>query len=234
MKNKVFKVAGGVLLAISCLLIVDLIVGILQGGRVSMSGVIRAGILIGAPTIIGTALMFCGIHTKKQRRQVVKGVTWAVFVTYGFILASILFLGQRDNGITYEYEGVMDYLRYSVNLISFSTIIMYLESLVSGHINVSTIIENLVGNLLLFMPMGIFLPSLFKRVRSWGAFVGRMLFLICTVEVVQIFTRTGAFDIDDVILNLSGACLMFWIVKKDVISKLLNQMYILDNVKNYL
>ena len=69
--------------------------------------------------------------------------------------------------------------------------------------------ENLVGNILLFIPFGILLPLLFHSVNSF-----HRILLICgitsfSLELIQLFAVLGNFDIDDILLNILGACLGF-------------------------
>lgn len=61
----------------------------------------------------------------------------------------------------------------------------------------------IAANIALFVPLGIFLPILFKRLKWWQVIL--MGFgATCIVELVQpVFGRTG--DVDDVITNTIGA-----------------------------
>lgn len=66
---------------------------------------------------------------------------------------------------------------------------------------------NLAGNILGFMPAGFFIPVLWKNRRGF-------LFTVCVtfemsflVEIVQLITRVGTFDVDDLILNTMGGVL---------------------------
>lgn len=68
-------------------------------------------------------------------------------------------------------------------------------------------IINLVGNVVLFIPIGFLLPRIWPKLRNFFLFL-----LICTasillVESVQLFALLGSFDVDDVILNLAGMLL---------------------------
>lgn len=69
---------------------------------------------------------------------------------------------------------------------------------------------NLVGNVLMFVPLGYGLPFLSKQARS---FLGCMIvsfFVILIAEMIQLFTLLGYFDIDDFILNLIGVAVGFF------------------------
>ena len=78
-------------------------------------------------------------------------------------------------------------------------------------------------NIILFVPLGFFLPLLYKKYRHIGsvALVGFLLSL--SIEIVQMFGR-GATDINDLITNTVGACLGFFIYQ--LLSKLASKEFI--------
>ncbi|MGN0335245.1 MAG: VanZ family protein [Lachnospiraceae bacterium] len=66
---------------------------------------------------------------------------------------------------------------------------------------------NLVGNVLCFVPAGFFVPILRTRRR-------RVCYTFCVVfqmslliELIQLVTKVGSFDVDDIILNTLGGLL---------------------------
>lgn len=65
---------------------------------------------------------------------------------------------------------------------------------------------NIVGNLLLFVPIGLLTPLLWPRWRRWGLPVLLGLLLSLGIEFSQLFIGRGA-DVDDVWLNTLGALL---------------------------
>lgn len=74
-------------------------------------------------------------------------------------------------------------------------------------------IKNLLGNFVLFLPMGIFLPILFKRLSIFKKYIITIILVLLSIEIIQVITRLGSFDIDDLLLNLLGAILGFSIYK---------------------
>lgn len=64
--------------------------------------------------------------------------------------------------------------------------------------------KNLGGNLLGFVPLGIFLPLLFRRLRSFTVVVAFVFMISLGYELIQLCTGLGFFDIDDIILNTAG------------------------------
>ena len=73
-----------------------------------------------------------------------------------------------------------------------------------------TIIINIFGNILIFVPFG-FLGIVFPKLNNFWILILDFLFAIIIVESLQYFTRLGVFDIDDVILNTVGVAIGFWI-----------------------
>ena len=73
---------------------------------------------------------------------------------------------------------------------------------------------NLAGNLVLFLPLGIFLPKLFPALdRLWKVLCVTAL-VITAVELTQVLTLLGRCDIDDVILNTLGAAAGYGLYKR--------------------
>lgn len=134
-----------------------------------------------------------------------RAVYLVLFAVYLAALAYMLFLMPvaRD-GMT--VEAYFDYGK--LNLTPFATVRRYIGAIRRGVIPVTSAL-NLAGNLLLFLPMGIFL-ALAKRPfsRAWCALT-LMLLLIAAVEMLQLFFRIGSCDIDDLILNFTGGAAGF-------------------------
>lgn len=73
---------------------------------------------------------------------------------------------------------------------------------------------NLVGNILAFMPYGIFIVILSKSkmISLIGVFI-QSLGLSLLLECLQVFFSIGNFDVDDLILNTSGSLLGYGIFR---------------------
>lgn len=73
---------------------------------------------------------------------------------------------------------------------------------------------NLAGNVLGFVPFGFFVPILNKRLRKSIVITVLGFLMSLTVELIQLVTKVGCFDVDDLLLNTLGAFfgyLFFWI-----------------------
>ena len=142
---------------------------------------------------------------------------WAVlFVLYCIAMAYLLF-GREEAPAGIPYA---DQLRMRLNLIPFRTLRLQLHLLTETDrpwlIRHSLI--NLLGNIVLFIPLGVFLPGLLPRLQKLWKVLLAVAGIIALVEVVQVLTLLGRCDIDDLILNLAGAAVGYgaykWINKK--------------------
>ena len=82
-------------------------------------------------------------------------------------------------------------------------------------------------NVILFFPMGLFLPLLYKKYNSIKAVAITGFMFSLSVEMVQMF-GWGSSDINDLITNTIGACLGYLISKvllKLLPNKLMKQLY---------
>ena len=121
-----------------------------------------------------------------------------LFALYALLMLWLLF-GQRigqDGG--------------GVNLIPFATAADFLRLLAAGQ-NVRHAVINLAGNIVMFVPPGLLLPLCSASMRRFGRCMAVCTAGIVCVELMQLLTRLGVCDIDDLILNLIGAAMGYGI-----------------------
>lgn len=99
----------------------------------------------------------------------------------------------------------------TVNIIPFRSISKYL--LEAHRFNPDIVFYNTIGSVLLFLPLGLLLPVIFRKVKHLPQIIFIALFLSLTKEVLQLLLHVGLFDIDKVILNTFGCVLGFLIFK---------------------
>lgn len=127
-----------------------------------------------------------------KKRTVLK---WACFLMYLFVLGYFLFYSSRFGRTGHE--------EYRYNIIIFQEIMRYYNLGVrTGNWNLFTL--NVCGNIGAFLPLGMFLPSLFSRCRNLVFTIILSLELSLCVELVQLITKVGSFDVDDILLNTAG------------------------------
>lgn len=101
----------------------------------------------------------------------------------------------------------------SINFIPFKTIYQMLIKravLVSKEDAPQVIAANLLGNICLFLPLGILFPICGKRWRNFKSITLFTLTFSIFLEVIQFFTGRSV-DIDDVILRVVGVWIGYWL-----------------------
>jgi glycopeptide antibiotics resistance protein len=129
-----------------------------------------------------------GIMNKRERIKTV--FLYGIFICYILLLIYILFLSRVSSQMT-----------RSINLIPFYSIREYISGS-SANLKAFAF-SNVVGNIAIFIPFGIYLP-LFKNDKR---VITNLLFIFIVslfVEIIQWLFGIGTSDIDDIILNCLG------------------------------
>ena len=87
------------------------------------------------------------------------------------------------------------------------------------------VIRNLLGNLVLLAPLGIFLPLLFHKSRKFTVVLATGFLVTLSIEVFQLMLRFRVFDIDDLIINTIGVALGYWVFKLLYMIPFLNRWF---------
>lgn len=73
---------------------------------------------------------------------------------------------------------------------------------------------NLIGNVLIFIPLGYMLPRVFKWSEKFIICMLQILLLVLGIELFQLFTNFGVFDVDDILLNFVGGVIGYLFYRK--------------------
>lgn len=90
----------------------------------------------------------------------------------------------------------------TANFTLFKTIKMYID-----YSYMLNSFENLAGNVIVFIPFGFLLPYIQKRCRHFLILLLNAFLFVLGIEVFQLFSAFGAFDVDDILLNCIGAAI---------------------------
>ena len=181
-------------------------------------------------------LYFGGLLLSKYKNNTkpMKINLWIFFGLYLVLLITLtLFDSMWGRNVGNLINANIDYKQYfenTVNLIPFKTIIGYVTEFDSMY-STSSILFNLLGNLVALMPMAFFLPLLFKKQNKFKYFALTTTGIILLIEFLQLITSSGRFDIDDVILNLSGALILYGIIKIKSVNNLIRNIFLLEKNK---
>lgn len=77
--------------------------------------------------------------------------------------------------------------------------------------NTRDIIWNVVGNTAMFIPSGIVLPVVYKKLDNFGKVVAAGAFISLCIEILQLPFASRASDIDDLIMNTLGVVIGYGI-----------------------
>ena len=155
-----------------------------------------------------------------------------LYIFFGLYLILLITLTLFDslwlrNGFNFSgFDNIQD----RINLVPFKTIMNFVKEFDSMY-STSQIMLNLFGNVCAFMPMALFLLLLFKRQNKAFQFVITLILMILGIEFLQLITGSGRFDIDDLILNLFGAVLVYLLFKIKSVKALIHNIFLLEKNK---
>jgi glycopeptide antibiotics resistance protein len=146
--------------------------------------------------ILAFCLLSIILRKKGYKFSLLHEIAVAVFMLY---CAAVFWVTIPFDSLYYSIITGISPLRGGVNIIPFYGIF---EILQEGKTVV--IVLNILGNIIMFLPLGFFLPLLWGKNSSPKAVLifGALLSLL--IETTQSFSYRGT-DIDDVLLNTTGA-----------------------------
>ena len=125
-------------------------------------------------------------------------ILWWVYIALLFVFVVVKFKGSfyelSDRVNTYSMQGSINY-----NLIPFRSTSAQIERITQWWA-----LKNLLGNIIPFIPFGFLLPVTYKKFSSAISVFVIGLASILVIESFQFFTKLGSFDVDDIILNMTG------------------------------
>jgi glycopeptide antibiotics resistance protein len=164
--------------------------------------------LIGITANILPLYIFIFIDVLKRKRQsFFLMMTQAAFYVYIFMVLTltIFFIHVRE----ILAPGFAENIRFrvsheiGVNLVPF-TIFKHYNDIFDRQI---------FGNFIMLLPLGIFLPLLYKQASSFAKVILISLLISISIELIQLINNSRRTDIDDLILNTAGAIAGFLIYK---------------------
>lgn len=131
------------------------------------------------------------------RKRIVR-FGWILFYLYIILLCYFLFLSDH-----YGRGIISEEYRYNLEpLKEIKRFIKYRERL-----GFENFVVNILGNILAFAPFGFLLPMLKKSYRRFIVIAFLSILFSLTVELLQMYTKVGVFDVDDILMNSIGGIL---------------------------
>lgn len=185
------------------------------------------------PTILIFITMIVQIKLEENREEKEKIRNFwlkTLFIIYCILLICILFLNNEyrtNRTMQFSFDKLFSEEHLEINnIVPFGTLYKYIDKLSTHRINTNLVIVNVVVNLVLLAPMGFFVPMLFKeKIKNTKQFLLLILGITVSIEVLQFFTFSGTFDVDDIILNTIGAIIVYLVMKTKTIERIINKIF---------
>lgn len=134
---------------------------------------------------------------KRKNRKILHVFSWILFTIYLVVMVYFLFFCEQLGRVPSD--------EYRYNLKPFTEIKRYLNYI--QELGYFYVILNLAGNVICFMPLGFVLPVLSNR--KWGIFRITFVSFLASVlvELIQLVSKLGSCDVDDIIMNTCGGLL---------------------------
>ncbi len=130
-----------------------------------------------------------------SRKNIQTAIKWLVFISYIAALVYFVFFAEM-----FGRTGFSEQYRY--NLVPFKEIRRFI--IYFSQLGATAVFLNIAGNIVAFMPFGFCLPMVTAhRTRLLGVFLGTFG-LSLAIELIQLVSRVGSCDVDDLILNTLG------------------------------
>lgn len=157
-------------------------------------------------------IYICGIVVNKE--NVYKSNSILYIILFMILLFIITFIIGRPKLEFYDWC-------YSGQYSPFKTIISQFK-----YGSSISILKNIVGNSIMLIPLSFLLMIRNKKFNNIFKQSLIVLPIIIFIEILQAYTHTGTFDIDDILLNYMGTLIFtFLITRFNIIDKIRNLFY---------
>ena len=131
--------------------------------------------------------------TKRQK------MGWVLFILYLCLLAYFMFFqSHSDERIQTGTTPNLILLKRSSRYFKYYNVLGFPLFMI-----------NIVGNIVAFAPFGFFLPVISRRSKKWYNTVTFGFTWSLILETLQLISKVGSFDVDDLFLNTLGAAFGF-------------------------
>lgn len=134
---------------------------------------------------------------KTHHKKIVCVISWFVFIVYMVALVYFLFFSEQMGRIPCG--------EYKYSLVPFREIKRYL--IYRREIGLFNVVLNLAGNVICFVPFGLMLPIMSSRQRGVCKITILTFLTSLLIELIQLVSKVGSCDVDDIILNTLGGFL---------------------------
>ena len=196
----------------------------MPGARILLLGITCISVYIGSRVLCKAPMIN---RNKVMRRTFLLFFAAYLLLILTFTLFDPAFGRNRQVRFVFSDKALLkNSLETAFNIIPFRTISLYLSALFTGGFSLSVIATNLLGNLVAFMPLGLFLPMFFRKCERFVYFLLTTSLIVLCIETLQFLFVVGFCDIDDLILNVFGACIAFLVLRTKPAKRLIDHFYL--------
>ena len=171
---------------------------------------------------------------KNKRINIAREIILFIFFVYFlFLLLLTIFKGgciefsNQFNSFMYREHGLL-------GIINIVPIKETINTFMHSETGMRNSLRNLIGNILVFMPLGFFIPLLFDKFNNLKKVLKVGCLSSLAIELSQLFVGSNVCDIDDVIYNTLGALAGFICYKTfETIIKKVNLKNKLDKIRDF-
>lgn len=171
---------------------------------------------------------------KNKRINIAREIILFIFFVYFlFLLLLTIFKGgciefsNQFNSYMYREHGLL-------GIINIVPIKETINTFMHSETGMRNSLRNLIGNILVFMPLGFFIPLLFDKFNNLKKVLKVGCLSSLAIELSQLFVGSNVCDIDDVIYNTLGALAGFICYKTfETIIKKVNLKNKIDKIRDF-
>lgn len=138
----------------------------------------------------------------KINKKNIRIMNAVLFAVYMIALVYFMFFAEslgRGSGFS----------NYHYNLVPFKEIFRFLRY--QSSLGIKVVFLNVFGNVIAFIPFGLFLPSVINNRFNYLGMAFLTFDVSLLIELWQLFSKVGRFDVDDLMLNTLGGILGYMI-----------------------
>ncbi|MDE6567907.1 MAG: VanZ family protein [Lachnospiraceae bacterium] len=151
---------------------------------------------------------------KKENKRKIQIISWVIFIIYLVMMVYFLFFSEQMGRVPGN--------QYRYNLVPFAEIKRYLSY--RNKIGSFHVMLNLLGNVVCFIPFGFVIPILTRKQTALRMFLLGMSASVL-VELLQLVSMLGTFDVDDIILNTLGVLIgyVLFVIGRGIVRRYLRK-----------
>ncbi len=136
-----------------------------------------------------------------------KIIVWVLFIIYILLLVKVILFKYPIAMVRAILKDIKVWsLSFRISHSNFIPLKSIFQFILQNE-NMRISLENILGNIMAFVPFGFLLPLLTDGANKFKSIIISSFILSLVFEIIQLLTGLGEFDVDDVLLNVLGASL---------------------------